>query len=355
MACFLTDVDLFSLCVFLFVSVSLHLCIFFHFLFIFWSSVLVCPPFASPPPLFPPPSETRFRTSRGILSDTHTLLSSSAVNSILRSNEVSEVFPVKTKTNKSTSVSRFDTSSVASNDPIEDRYAVDSVSPKVLYGGKSSSSSSGDGDDGKNKEEEELEGIKLFSTIDGHSGSATSELLSKVLHPMIVLSLRSLYAGYTPQKDETSTATSTSSAASAIKHIQAYLASARSYLSPSSATNAEINPNTIMDALTSAFLTLDNQITSSPLRLLGHFPAGPGKPNLRPIALPMIDPALSGAVVVSLLVDEMREEVYVAGTGDCRAVAGYWMAEGPEGKKGGWRCEVLTEDCMGDNPKEVER
>jgi serine/threonine protein phosphatase PrpC len=68
----------------------------------------------------------------------------------------------------------------------------------------------------------------------------------------------------------------------------------------------------------------------------------------------MIEPALSGSCAVSMLVDEEREELYVASTGDCRAVAGYWV-QGQAGKGGKWRCEVLTEDQMGKNPNEVKR
>jgi len=68
----------------------------------------------------------------------------------------------------------------------------------------------------------------------------------------------------------------------------------------------------------------------------------------------MVAPAVSGACAINLLVDEEREEVYVSNTGDCRAVAGVWVEPG-EGKEGGWRCEVLSEDMMGDNQNEVER
>lgn len=68
----------------------------------------------------------------------------------------------------------------------------------------------------------------------------------------------------------------------------------------------------------------------------------------------MIAPAVSGACAINLLVDEEREEIYVSNTGDCRAVGGYWV-EGRDGKEGGWRCDVLSEDFMGDNEREVKR
>jgi pyruvate dehydrogenase phosphatase len=53
------------------------------------------------------------------------------------------------------------------------------------------------------------------------------------------------------------------------------------------------------------------------------------------------------------LLDTKHENMYVACTGDARAVAGYWD-ETPDGK-GSWRVEVLSEDQTGRNPKELAR
>jgi pyruvate dehydrogenase phosphatase len=60
-------------------------------------------------------------------------------------------------------------------------------------------------------------------------------------------------------------------------------------------------------------------------------------------------PASAGAVAASILFDAEQESLYVAVTGDCRAVAGWQSADGS------WRCDTLTEDQMGENPKEVAR
>jgi len=46
--------------------------------------------------------------------------------------------------------------------------------------------------------------------------------------------------------------------------------------------------------------------------------------------------------------------MYVACTGDSRAVAGYWE-EPSDGSPGYWRAEVLTEDQTGRNPNELKR
>ena len=51
--------------------------------------------------------------------------------------------------------------------------------------------------------------------------------------------------------------------------------------------------------------------------------------------------------------DTAHRDLYVACTGDSRAVAGVWE-ESPDGK-GTWRVEVLSEDQTGRNLNEVRR
>jgi pyruvate dehydrogenase phosphatase len=63
----------------------------------------------------------------------------------------------------------------------------------------------------------------------------------------------------------------------------------------------------------------------------------------------LTEPASHGAVAASALVDAENKGLYVAVAGDCRAVAGWQRPDGS------WRCDTLTEDQMGDNPKEVAR
>ncbi len=53
------------------------------------------------------------------------------------------------------------------------------------------------------------------------------------------------------------------------------------------------------------------------------------------------------------LLDLSRQDLYVACTGDSRAVAGIW--EENEDGTGKWRVEVLTEDQTGRNPNEIQR
>jgi pyruvate dehydrogenase phosphatase len=63
----------------------------------------------------------------------------------------------------------------------------------------------------------------------------------------------------------------------------------------------------------------------------------------------MAAPASAGAVAASMVFDAENNGLYVACAGDCRAVAVWQRADGS------WRCDTLTEDQMGENPKEVAR
>jgi len=64
-------------------------------------------------------------------------------------------------------------------------------------------------------------------------------------------------------------------------------------------------------------------------------------------------PALSGSCAILAVLDTARRNLYVACTGDCRAVAGIWE-EASDGT-GSWKVEVLSEDQTGRNEKEAER
>jgi pyruvate dehydrogenase phosphatase len=51
--------------------------------------------------------------------------------------------------------------------------------------------------------------------------------------------------------------------------------------------------------------------------------------------------------------DMSHRNLYVANTGDCRAVAGVWIPSA--NGDGAWSVDVLTEDQTGRNPKELAR
>lgn len=92
-------------------------------------------------------------------------------------------------------------------------------------------------------------------------------------------------------------------------------------------------------------MQLDDYICQTPIKLLPTLSSSSTRQTLVALA----QPAAAGACAISTFVDSENNGIYVAVTGDCRAVAGW------EGKDGVWRCDVLSEDQMGDNPREVER
>lgn len=98
-------------------------------------------------------------------------------------------------------------------------------------------------------------------------------------------------------------------------------------------------------------MQLDDNICQTPIKLLPTLssPSPSGSPTPRQTLVALAQPAAAGACAISTLVDSENNGIYVAVTGDCRAVAGW------EGKDGVWRCDVLSEDQMGDNPREIER
>lgn len=71
------------------------------------------------------------------------------------------------------------------------------------------------------------------------------------------------------------------------------------------------------------------------------------------LAVATLLPAMSGACALMAMVDAAHDNLYVACTGDSRAVAGYWDVD--KTGKGKWRVEVLSEDQTGRNPNEHKR
>lgn len=196
--------------------------------------------------------------------------------------------------------------------------------------------------------------IKLFSIIDGHRGSAAAELLKEALHPAVGLSLASFYRGYKPTTDDP-----LSTMRRCDQDLPTFLSAHLSFIQDSTEVgavpSATWTQDGICDVLTAAFLELDYDISSEPLRLISGLPSTLGKIDSKAL----IARAISGACALTVMVEEDREEVYIANTGDTRAVAGYLVA--PETTKdghryeGGWRCEVLTEDHTSANPKKLNR
>lgn len=193
--------------------------------------------------------------------------------------------------------------------------------------------------------------------MDGHSGFHTSRLLSHVLIPAVVLELSS-FAQASPK-------------ASFILDILKYPFSPRSLSHQDASQDGHVER--VSQAIRKAFDDVDFEIVNGPLRVLAANISKLDKdvPDLsqHPMAEASMSPALSGMPVcpfllwssdiapgscaLMALLDPLRRDLYVACTGDSRAVAGVWE-ENDDGT-GKWRVEVLTEDQTGRNPNEAKR
>ena len=230
------------------------------------------------------------------------------------------------------------TAQLSSNDPIEDAHARAIITT----------------DPARN--------LLFYAVMDGHSGFHTSRLLSQVLIPAVVLEL-DLLSG---QRD------ASTKLSSSMLNIFKYPFFSHS-LPPTNAP--EIGQvEQVSQAIQRAFHNLDFEIVNGPLRVLA---ANVGKldktdvPDLsqHPMGQASMQPALSGmwyacfntptkrfspgSCALMALLDPSRQDLYVACTGDSRAVAGIW--EESEDGTGKWRVEVLTEDQTGRNPNEIKR
>ena len=132
----------------------------------------------------------------------------------------------------------------------------------------------------------------------------------------------------------------------------------------------------VSQAIRKAFDDLDFEIVNGPLRVLkasvtkldtnvpdlskhpmaeaSMSPALSGVPCiLRSAFLPWSSDIVPGSCALMALLDPARRDLFVACTGDSRAVAGIWEENGDG--TGKWRVEVLTEDQTGRNPNEAKR
>ncbi|WVQ82583.1 hypothetical protein IAT38_004713 [Cryptococcus sp. DSM 104549] len=290
------------------------------------------------------------QTSRGVQSFEFARKPDEEVEKMLHEHETGE----RAVGRKGNPVVRWDTNWVGSNEPCEDRFASNLVPRTHTAGAGAGAEASGavgwwaawwqgqpepqplpaglpvDGADGKKD-------LMLFSIMDGHAGDATSKLLEKALHPTVSMALASLQAGYVPN-------------ASAWER----------YLSPWYWLGAGKvwTPGNVAASIQKAYLDLDESICQTPVRLLHTLnkpsttttsPTGEPLPTPQQTFVALAQPAASGACSITTVVDAENDDLYVALAGDCRAVAGW---QGADGK---WRCDVLTEDQMGETPREVER
>ncbi|KAH7887537.1 phosphatase 2C-like domain-containing protein [Phlebopus sp. FC_14] len=208
------------------------------------------------------------------------------------------------------------TASVAANDPLEDAHANAIIA-------RDPSDPGGPGD------------WLFFTVMDGHGGPHTSRLLSKTLINAVVLQLSSL--------------------------VQATQTSTTFFSKPKPKLKPVIPDSHIVSlAIQSAFTKLDEELLNAPLKVLAsNLDKDAVKqkivPDLsqHPLALTTMLPAVSGSCALLAVFDTAQRDLYVACTGDSRAVAGIW--EENEDGQGSWRVEVLSQDQTGRNPDELKR
>lgn len=237
------------------------------------------------------------------------------------------------------------TAQLSSNDPVEDAHARAAITTNATSSDPARS-------------------LLFYTVMDGHAGFHTSRLLSQVLIPAVVLEL-DLLSG--------KGGASTKSSLSMLDILKSTFFSSSL---PRSDAPQHGQVENVSRAIQRAFYNLDSEIVNGPLRVLA---ANVGKldklgvPDLsqHPMGEASMLPALSGMLpmrfnippaandfvpgscALMAFLDPSRQDLYVACTGDSRAVAGIWE-ENADGT-GKWRVEVLTEDQTGRNPNEIKR
>ncbi|GAA5895174.1 type 2C protein phosphatase PTC5 [Sporobolomyces salmoneus] len=271
---------------------------------------------------------------------TLTLLSPAETNSRLTENQAS--FAVSRRGNP---VLRYDTNHLASNSPIED----DSCCVILER-------------DSKNKVKGDL---VFWGVFDGHSGWQTSRLLSSSLVSYVARELDAVFRSTSPYTDLLPDSQPSSSSS---KPSIWSLFGGGSSSSKLPQLELDTHDPILHSAIKNAFLKLDHEVISAPVRLLEKAQKEGKLSQLNPSksaggfgiehseALNALLPALSGSCALLAFLDTGRNKLHVACTGDSRAVMGVWVpSEEGESKGGRWRVEALSEDQTGRNPKEVER
>lgn len=292
-----------------------------------------------------------------------TLLSPREINRRLTQHERSEV--VKEEPGKANLVARYDTNSVASNDPIEDRRAeaiVEAASSGSAASPNTVSSTRGN--------------LAFFAVMDGHSGYHTSQYLSQKLIAFVAVELDKVFHEIGDYAKIAQT-----KAAMPVKLWQSIVGTSGS---SAGAGNAGLNgdPEIVKRAISRAFVGLDKEIVNTPIELLKEYElsttstSGPGSKSSGSLstlahsifpapasanghvsatatqrsAYEVMKPALSGSCALLTYIDSAQKDVYVACTGDSRAIAGWYDARTEK-----WTIEPLSTDQTGRNPSEVRR
>ncbi|WFD47470.1 [pyruvate dehydrogenase (acetyl-transferring)]-phosphatase [Malassezia furfur] len=307
-----------------------------------------------------------------------TPLPSAEVDARLRANERSTIVE---RPPGACLVARYDTNCVPSNDPTEDRHAEVIVErdravdePKSKKGGAPPAADGPRGD------------LCFFTVMDGHGGPHTAQLLSQKLIAFVALELDKVFR---ETGEYAQMARSHTSLTSSVWHTLFGSGDRRKEGAMLAAFALDGNPDIVKRALVKGFRGLDKEIVNTPLELLKQYElslaaaasqgtaptANDSKNSLSSLAHSIwpstvqgpsnassfftasqasareaLLPALSGSCAQMVYIDSARRDLYVATTGDSRAVAGYW-----DERAGRWEVEALSVDQTGRNPDEVRR
>lgn len=300
-----------------------------------------------------------------------TPLNSEQVNTRLRENERSTFVD---RPPGACLVARYDTNTVASNFPIEDKHAEVIVErDRGIYEQRKPAPQK------TNKDDPVRGDLCFFTVMDGHGGDHTSTMLSRKLIAFVALELDKVFK---ETGEYAQIARSQISMSSSIwRSIFGGTPTSESHRLAAHALDG--NPDIVKRALTKGFRGLDKEIITTPLELLKQYelnlaslpksktrddnslsalahsiwPSTLGNHKSTPFstvsqstAYESILPALSGSCALMVYVDSARRDLYVASTGDSRAVAGYW-----DERTGRWEVEALSVDQTGRNLDEVKR
>lgn len=282
-------------------------------------------------------------------------------------------------------VSRYDTNSLASNDPIEDKRAEVIVErDRSVNSSNNTSSSVGVNGD-----------LCFFAVMDGHAGWHTSTYLSQKLIAFVALELDKVFREVGEYSQ-----VAKAKAAMPIKAWRLLFGGPQSSDPSSNSAGLDGDPEIVKRAIIKAFKGLDKEICNTPLELLKEYelslltPSSTSTSTTNPnsssanstissstgklsslahsifplssnssngerstvmtatqrTAYETLLPALSGSCALLTYIDSVRGDIYTACTGDSRSIAGYWKP-----KENRWEFETLSEDQTGRNEKEIKR
>ncbi|CAG8443814.1 10279_t:CDS:2 [Ambispora gerdemannii] len=214
------------------------------------------------------------------------ILSPTEATAMLRKNQFTRILQNKSKNGV---VWRYDTNQVASNYPIEDAKC------EMIYNTN--------------------EGDKLFfGVFDGHSGWNCSQYISKHLIPFVKQQLDIAYANLGDNR----------------KNID----------------ESQLVGNTIQNA----FLRLDYEIVFRSIeKLINTLKDVKAKASGIMLEEGVLN-AIAGSCAIMAYIDAGTKDLYIASTGDSRAIVGFKDLE-----TGEWKATPLSEDMTGRNENEVKR